>query len=189
MEENTKETITPKTHFLETKGNIWEYFYSNEAAVVIPTNGSRDKFGYNVMDSGLALDAKELFPNLPMLIGRSIKKMKGHNGVFVFSFPTDKVNEVEKKKEYNFVFTFPTKYNYWDNVADFKRIELSTFQLVKALNQLEKRLGIEKVVVPRVGCGSGNLNWKEVQPILFNLLDERFIVIEKDIEEDTYGIE
>ena len=85
---------------IETTGNLWEYFYSGEAAVVIPTNGNINNFGHNVMNKGLAKEAKELFPLLPKLVGKAIKRLGGHNSVFLYRFPTDKVGENVKKENY-----------------------------------------------------------------------------------------
>jgi len=167
---------------IETTGNLWEYFYSGEAAVVIPTNGNINNFGHNVMNKGLAKEAKELFPLLPKLVGKAIKRLGGHNSVFLYRFPTDKVGENVKKE--NYVFTFPTKYNHWDDKSNLSLIEFSANALVRTLDNLGKVLGIDKVVLPLVGCGCGSLDWEgEVKPILAKILDDRFLVVKK---EDAY---
>jgi hypothetical protein len=179
-----KEKVEIEHCVIETTGNMWEYFYSGEAAIVIPTNGNLNQFGHNVMQTGLGRDAKHLFPILPKLLGKSIKRHKGHNQVNVYRLPTDKV--INNQKQSNFIFTFPTKYNFWDEKADLKLIELSAQMLVQISEQFFKQNWIDKIVLPTVGCGDGHLDWEtEVKPILVKILDERFLVVKHEI--DVYG--
>jgi hypothetical protein len=183
MEEKTQEERVKKV--VEIEGDIWEQFY-NGIPVAIPTNCNRDRFGFNVMGKGLAKDAKELFPKLPQLIGKAIKDNRGSNGVFLFHLPTSKVDD-KGKMQYNFLFTFPTKQNWWDKESSLKLIENSATRLVETVNAIGSRLGIEKVILPRVGCGLGKRNWEnDIRPILAKILDERFPVINKIVEDDAY---
>jgi hypothetical protein len=38
---------------------------------------------------------------------------------------------------------------------------------------------LENVLVPRPGCGNGQLDWEDVKPILLDHFDDRFIVVTK----------
>jgi len=137
------------------KGNIWDY-WKKGYWIVIPTNGTIKKNGECVMGRGLALQAKNLYKGLPKMLGSDIKKF----GNFPHCY-----------KEYH-IITFPVKYNYWEK-ADLKLIELSA-NLINKLTSLSD----DKIALPKVGCGNGKLNWKEVEPILDKYLDERFIVVD-----------
>lgn len=59
------------------------------------------------------------------------------------------------------IFNLITKRNYWDK---------PTLQTIK--NALEKMkiicdvIGIEKVAIPRIGCGLDKQNWSDVKPLI-----------------------
>lgn len=138
-------------------GNIWDYYneYSNNGWIVIPTNGVVKENGNAVMGRGLALQAKETFTLLPSQLGKKIKLYGNH--VYPFN-------------EYN-IFSFPTKEHYNDK-STLYLIERSTYELKDMTEDYD---GI-KVYLPQVGCGSGGLYWREVEPIL-SILDDKFTVI------------
>lgn len=144
---------------IEAKGNIWEY-HNKGYLTVIPTNGALKNNGENVMGKGLALQAKQRFPDLPLKLGTAIK----YNGNNVYLFP-----------EYRTI-SFPVKH-HWSEKADLRLINTSALQLLDVLEMIVASVPI-KVALPKVGCGAGNLNWEEVKPILSKHLDEQFTVVD-----------
>ena len=59
----------------------------------------------------------------------------------------------------------PVKYN-WRNKANLELIRHGAKQLQHYVYNHAKVLGWKLVFVPRLGCGNGQLSWKEVEPIL-----------------------
>jgi hypothetical protein len=139
--------------------NIWNA-WNKGFCIVIPTNGFVKKNGECVMGRGLALQAKERFPDLPKRLGHRI----GEFGNVVFIF-----------REYR-LLTFPVKHKKWWEKADLKLIEKSAKELQEIFKY--NLCGIPTpVYLPKVGCGNGKRNWTDVKPILEKYLDDRFIVV------------
>jgi hypothetical protein len=61
----------------------------------------------------------------------------------------------------------------WMAKSDLLLIEKSACQL----SELTDQRGWQSVVLPRPGCGNGELSWTEVRSILSSILDDRFYVI------------
>lgn len=61
----------------------------------------------------------------------------------------------------------------WGSVADVGLIIRSAKELVTTADHHKW----ESIVVPRPGCGAGELNWAKVGPILSAILDDRFYAI------------
>jgi hypothetical protein len=142
---------------LEIKENIWT-FHKKGNWIVIPTNGAVKKNREAVMGAGLALQAKQRFPRMPSELGMSLKECG--NKIVTFHI-------------YH-LLTFPVKYNWWER-ADLFLIEKSVKELRKILDEEDCGI-ITPVYLPRVGCGNGKLDWKDVKPILEKYLDKRFII-------------
>ena len=145
----------------ETQGDIWEA-YNAGCWIVIPTNKCVKNNGEAVMGRGLALQAKQRFPCLPLDLGVAIKDC----GAYVYAL-----------MRYRLI-VFPVK-DDWRANADLKLIEESCKQLLTVVDSCSP-----PVFLPRVGCGNGNLNWKDVKPILEKYLDDRFIIINLDENHD-----
>jgi hypothetical protein len=186
MEEKKVEKVFIPMHE-EVTGNIFE-FWNSDTPVIVPINLNLNKFGHNVMNKGIAKDAKELFPILPNMIGKSIKQRKHKIDVFAYVLETNKV--IEGKKEEAIILAFPTRFNYWEK-ADLKLIEVCARLLVLKVDTIYKKIKFDKIMVPKLGCGEGGLDWElEVKPLLEKILDERFILVKYDPEslEDSYSI-
>lgn len=154
---------------IECVGNLWSY--KPDAQVrVITTNGEVNPNGKSVMGKGCALEAALMFPPLPKMLGDRIKK--NGNKVQVFNkecFGADFI-----------LATLPVKYT-WRSNADTNLI----FKSVSHLVDLADYFNWESIIMPRPGCGAGNLDWdKVVKPLIKILLDDRFCVITWDTHGD-----
>lgn len=139
------------------KRNIWDY-WKNGYMIVIPTNGTIKKDGSCVMGKGLALQAKQYIHNIEYILGEAIET-EG-NKVFVLK---------DAK-----IITFPVKHNWWEK-ADLNLIEQSAKELKKLATHCPDFLPI---ILPKVGCGNGQLKWKEVEPILNKYLTDGFTLVD-----------
>jgi hypothetical protein len=69
--------------------------------------------------------------------------------------------------------TFPVKH-HWREKADLDLIERSARQLV----ELADRFGYQRLLIPRPGCGNGQLSYEEVRPVLKGILTgDRFVIV------------
>ena len=136
---------------IEAQGNMWGYPADYR---VITTNGFVKRNGECVMGRGCAKEAKDRYPELPSKLGTLIQAY----GNVVLWLGND-------------LFSFPVKHK-WFEKADLALIEQSCQQLINHVN----RDSVD-VVIPRPGCGNGQLNWNDVKPILDKYLDDRFKVI------------
>lgn len=166
---NVEESIAMK----EIIGDIWKVA-TDEDWIVIPTNGDIDRKGEAVMGAGMALYCKENFPFLPRELGERLKTFGNHLQVF-FDIG---------------LITFPTK-RHWQDDSTLELIELSCTELYYLIQFGIKHLGnpFKRILIPRVGCGNGKLQWSEVKKILnshFNG-EPRIVIVatRKDADEDT----
>lgn len=159
----------------------------NPDALVITTNGFVKSNGEAVMGRGCAKKAATIFPTLPILLGRGLGRLGNHAHIIVVndamtfvSFPVKPVDAVCNKDKSNVVFHMRNKFCYGDTVpgwackADLKLIEQSAGEL----RELADMRCWSHVVLPRPGCGAGELDWIDVKPILVMYLDNRFYCID-----------
>ena len=143
---------------LEVKGNIWDY-YDKGHWICITTNCSINSKGENVMGRGIALQAKQRFPELPKLIGHDIV---GCDGIFpVLYF-------------HHRIITYPTKHLWSDKTSSINLIKDGAIIIFEFLRYYPE---IDKIFVPRPGCGAGKLLWKDVKQVIEPIFDDRFCVI------------
>jgi len=143
--------------------DIWSYWKLNHF-IVIPTNGSVTEKGLAVMGRGMASQAVKKFPTLSAELGESI--LKRGNNCHIF-----------RKHR---VITFPVK-DEWYEKAMITLITKSAKQLV----EIADRIKIRPIYMVRPGCGNGGLSWTVVMPWLTNILDDRFVVVEINKEEEV----
>lgn len=163
-------------------------------AICITTNGFVKKNGEAVMGRGCAKRVAELRPELPQLLGNDIRtygnRVHTHgftsgplSGLTLVMFPVkcERFKSRPATKLENFVVGRMVKrfkpgdmIPGWACKADLLIIERSADQLV---NLADER-NWSKVVLPRPGCGCGELSWQnEVKPLLEGILDDRFYSI------------
>ena len=155
-------------------------------AICITTNGFVKSDGSCVMGRGCAKKATQLFPGIEYKLGKAIRD-KGNNihiinyNPVVLSFPVKSAGinrayiEAEDlvphmRSRFQFAHQFVPG---WALRADMDIIKRSLAALVEGTNYYEW----QKVVLPRPGCGAGDLKWDDVRPVLADYLDDRFYVI------------
>lgn len=139
----------------EATGDLWAA-HKKGNPICITTNGMVRKDGACVMGRGIALQAAERWPAFPFKVGNSIRAWGNH---------------VQYFQEYN-VFIFPVKH-HWKDAADLALIRRSAEELKKQALKCW-----DYIYLPRAGCGNGRLDWKDVKPVLAEILDDRFVVMQ-----------
>jgi len=140
----------------EAFGNLWTH---PAEARVITTNGFVKANGAAVMGRGCALEAARRWPRMPRLLASAIH---------------DRGNTVHYLGWWDgeIIIAMPVKHNWWEP-ADPALIIESTEGLVWLANHMN----FASVVLPRPGCGNGQLSWSTVKSLIEPLLDDRFTVI------------
>lgn len=153
----------------EITGDLFDYYKKGEW-IAITTNGTVRRDGMLVMGRGVAQQAAKKIPGLQQDLGSVVLRSGSH------VWPMVKYR----------VFSYPVKWR-WNERADPRLIKWSADELVSRLAALNKiRFGlvempqIERVYMVRPGCGNGGLRWPAVRAIIEPLLDDRFVVVEKN---------
>ncbi len=141
----------------ETYGDLWKYLERKKFVILIPTNGYVKKDRTGVMGAGVAFQAMERFPELPKLLGKSIKC----RGNVVSTLLYDP----------NLIMSFPVKHAWYEK-ADKKLIKQSVVQLMV----LAKKYPERRFILPRPGCGNGKLKYEDIRPLLKVLPDNVFVI-------------
>lgn len=141
---------------IEVIGDLWEYEPADVR--VITTNGFVKNNGEAVMGRGCAREAKQKFPDISLELGVSIKK----KGNIPFYF-----------RKYG-IMTLPVKH-VWYEKADLDLICESCSLMVNGL--VNNHSEWKNVLIPRPGCGNGQLDWTQVKIAIEPLLDDRFRII------------
>ncbi len=136
---------------MEVTGNLWTYPADWR---VITTNGFVKKNGECVMGRGCAQEAAKKWPWLPKELGGRISSFG--NNMYTF----DEIN----------LISFPVKHNWYEK-ADLDLIRRSVGELQFLLDPETPARVKGDVVIPRPGCGNGQLKWEDVRPLLTDLPD------------------
>lgn len=161
----------------QAKGNM---LYMEGDALCITTNGFVKANGECVMGKGIAKSMATAFPYLPKLLGDAIRQngnctqqLTVINNMHVIAFPVKHSSAISDGTNYVSHKHFPVGSSVpgWALKADLALIEQSALQLVELINKTD----CQRVLLPRPGCGAGELNWKDVEPILLKIFDDRFI--------------
>lgn len=128
----------------------------------ITTNGVIDQFNCLVMGKGVALDAKKRYPGLSAELGKFVREF-GNVPKFCSNYR---------------IISFPTK-SHWRYNSDLDLIQRSA-ETIAALQSIYQN-GRTYVVLPKVGCGNGGLDWDtQVRPLLAPIFNDHFIVAMRD---------
>jgi O-acetyl-ADP-ribose deacetylase (regulator of RNase III) len=143
----------------QARGNIWDLADTTGSDVlVITTNGFVKANGDCVMGRGIAREARDRIPGIAQKLGTLIRR-HGNRAMRVYHAPG------------YWVVSMPTKH-VWVDKSDPALIQASARQLV----EMADKFGWQSVVMPRPGCGNGGLNWADIEPMLADILDDRFTV-------------
>lgn len=165
----------------QIKGDLFEIDCD---ALCITTNGFVKSNGYAVMGMGCAKQLAQFDIHAPLKLGSAIRthgnivQLIDNYGVPVYAFPvkpmrrvaehaTDAVTHMRNKFKHGDVIPG------WACVADINIITKSAHELLALANEH----GWQKVILPRAGCGAGELSWDDVYPILNDILDDRFYAV------------
>lgn len=133
----------------KTNENILE---SNAKVLVNPVNC------VGVMGKGLALQFKNKFPDYFDYYKEQCKVGRVRIGsVNIYR----RNRHIKFGKE--FIVSFPTKY-HWKEKSKLENLEKS----LSALKNFCLGFKIETIAIPKLGCGEGGLDWKDVKPIIEN---------------------
>lgn len=150
---------------LEEFGDFWEIYGD---ARCITTNGALRTNGDAIMGKGIALQAKQRYTRIETALGRLIQKYGNH--VYYIG---------------NGFISFPTKHHWKDYESDIGLIKRSAIELVSILKgdiPIKKKSNM-RILLTRPGCGSGNLDWKDVRPVLQTILSSDEFIIVNDHED------
>lgn len=103
-----------------------------------------------VMGKGIALEFKNKYPEMFVAYQRVCEKNLLDIGKLYLWKDSEK-----------WILLFPTK-RHWRSPSKLEYIEKG---LQKFVDNYERK-GIESIAFPKLGCGNGNLDWADVQPIM-----------------------
>lgn len=150
----------------EIAGDIWSY-HAQGHWITVTTNGIIRNDGWAVMGRGIAEQAARRFPNLAGELGEALRDGGNH----VWAFPAYRL------------FTFPVK-THWRDRATVTLIRQSTRELLSRFDAMESHESGDQCYLVRPGCGHGGQSWGLIRPILAELLDDRFTVVEWRVRPD-----
>jgi O-acetyl-ADP-ribose deacetylase (regulator of RNase III) len=150
-----------------TTGDLWK---TSAQVKVVPTNAQFTQLERHVfrahMGAGVAKQAADLWPQLPLLLGERLQE--SGNKLYIFQVPPI----LRDALWCTTLVTFPTK-NRWRDKSTYNLIGRSAHELAEA----RIHNGWETILLPRVGAGLGGLDWTLVEQLLDRYLDEHFTVI------------
>lgn len=164
----------------EIKGNLFDHIGSADA-ICITTNGFVKNNGECVMGKGCAKKATYLFPTIAHKLGTLIG-VKGNipialfhkNKTWIYSFPVKPISDIfdgnNAVRHMKYKFKIGQSIPGWACVAAPALIK----QSAKLLTAFIDTTNWTDIIIPRPGCGAGELNWATIKPMLDQYLDDRF---------------
>lgn len=182
------------------KGDLFE---QNTQVACITTNGFIKNNGHAVMGKGCAKEYLGYNPNAEKQLGAMLSKygnvpnfIERHDDTAVWSFPVKhkagiicKPTEVHESLRDTLIFItrddivkhMQSSFNYGDYVPGWalKAEPQLIMQSANILVDLANKHQWDKVVLPRPGCGAGELKWDAIHDILDSIFDDRFHIISR----------
>ena len=154
--------------------SVGDMFFSEAQTLTVSVNTK------SVMGKGVASRAKYQFPDVYVKYqdacrNGSLKLGKPHlikREISSLAKLAYEPNTLTKCTSPTWFLLFATK-NHWRDDSDINAIEKGLQWLVKRY----KNLGIESLALPALGCGLGNLQWKDVGPLLCRYLSKMDIPV------------
>ena len=143
----------------EAEIDVFEHLVEFDG-LCITTNGDFSKSGLAVMGRGVALLAKQRWPDIAYRLGERLQEFGNVVGV---------IGHYEGVR----IFSFPTKHHWRDRKSDLKLIETSARQLAAQL----VASGLKRVALPRPGTENGFLAWEKVRPVIEPILGDNVVVV------------
>jgi len=133
--------------------NLWDLRERNpqQNAVVVTINTCHKKNGDAVMGAGIAKEAAILFPTLPSLLGKCLR---------------DSPNKHVWYWVENNLFLLVTKLD-WRYPSNMNLLRTS----LTAMSNIILPNDNLNILMPKIGCGLGGLNWNEVKPLIYCILE------------------
>lgn len=165
-------------------GDIIKDKLGKNCTIAITTNGFIKNNGAAVMGRGIAKQISQRFPGIEYRVGAHIYQegnivnlIGTFEGTKIITFPVKPKGFYVKRKN-QIVKHMRGRIKSgnwcpgWAAVAWKPIIKNSAYQL---RNMIDKE-GWENVYLPKPGCGAGELEWKEIKPMLEEILDDRVII-------------
>jgi hypothetical protein len=167
----------------EVKGDIWSYWIESYP-ICITVNGCMRQDGCAVMGRGVAAQAARRIPELPARLGGLIVKYGWEKvyqiAPYILSFPVKRDQGVCDGS--NVVHHMAHKFRPGDLVPGWAlkaEVEIIADSLV-LLHRWVGYFARDHIVLPRPGCGAGELDWEtQVKPLCAKYGDWLW-VIEKE---------
>lgn len=137
---------TPNSNFVYQTGDMFDNADSGVLFIPVNCKGS--------MGAGLALDAAERYPEIEAIYKKACK-----DGTLAIGKPL-----LTSSRDGKILLLFPTK-NDWRNRSEIEYIESG----IKYFNEqiiTNFSIGQMPLHIPKLGCGLGGLDWREVNPII-----------------------
>jgi len=182
---NYKKQLT--SHISLIQGDL---FFSKMQTLTISINTR------GIMGKGLASRAKYQFPRVYVYYQDLCKSGKLKMGrpqlykteISVAHELADEPDRLTNCTENKYFLLFPTKH-HWREDSDISGIE----EGLRWLLDNYKREGISSLAIPALGCGLGNLSWKDVGPLMVTYLEKMDIQVsiylpaEKTVSEEWFN--
>lgn len=157
-------------------GDIWDFVQSS--IIGIPTNGFITRNGTGVLGRGLALQAKQRYPDISYQFGHHLK-MNGHIVGFMMQTPVKLISvpvkpcylEIKTPEDLESILpSVRDQYNAVGQIVPGFHCRADPAIIKESLIQLEafiQKHNIPSVHIPLLGCGNGGLSFKkDLMPIL-----------------------